>query len=209
MGHSPPYPHPPSRRPPPASDASPSSSWEEASSHCLTALSPSSTITRGYLGDTTDHFTLSPRLTPPLPHPTPSAVSAPRCAHPQLSPELQELQQEVIASVGHDVLRNPGGNKRYLLRGAGEQESGDLGTRWAQVEGKEPRHSRGGDYLILGSPDQQHRALEPSEQSSRRGELRDSQATTEQEPQIEEGCRPRLALGKAPAEPGLTLIARS
>lgn len=43
----------------------------------------------------------------------------------------------------------------------------------------EPRHSRGGDDLVLGSPDQQHRALEPSEQSSREGELRESQATAE------------------------------
>lgn len=36
---------------------------------------------------------------------------------PQLSPMLQELQQEVIASVGHDILRNPGGEKNVQWRG--------------------------------------------------------------------------------------------
>lgn len=36
------------------------------------------------------------------------------CAHtPWLSPMLQELQQEIIASVGHDILRNPGGENVY------------------------------------------------------------------------------------------------
>lgn len=40
-------------------------------------------------------------------------------------------------------------------------------------EKAEPRHSRGGDDLVLGSADQQHGALEPSEQSSREGELRE------------------------------------
>lgn len=34
------------------------------------------------------------------------------CAHtPWFSPMLQEFQQEVIASVRHDVLRNPGGRR--------------------------------------------------------------------------------------------------
>lgn len=40
-------------------------------------------------------------------------------------------------------------------------------------EKAEPGYSRGGDDLVLGSPDQQHGALEPSEQSSREGELRE------------------------------------
>lgn len=47
----------PAHQPP---DTSPSSSWEEASSHCLTALSPSSTMTRGYLGTEWNHVTPQP-----------------------------------------------------------------------------------------------------------------------------------------------------
>lgn len=51
------------------------------------------------------------------------------CAHtPWFSPMLQEFQQEVIASVRHDVLRNPGG-RRMTLEGleGGEEGSGYLG----------------------------------------------------------------------------------
>lgn len=95
----------------------------------------------------------------------------------QLSPKLQELQQEVIASVRHDVLRNPGGKKNYHGE-AGEwgggvwkpgflEGRGGRGNFLAFVDARRaeaPRHSRGGDDLILGSPDQQHRTLVPSGQ---------------------------------------------
>lgn len=87
-----------------------------------------------------------PKLSPPSPRAGVSTHTYVRmCVHtPWLSPMLQELQQEVIASVRHDVLRNPGGEKNVHWRGwrlgrkaldtwfsGGQREEGQLpGCLW-------------------------------------------------------------------------------
>ena len=108
----------PGPQPKPSSDPlSPSSSCEEASSHCSTTRRPSSAITRGYLWRSTGTGGQDPVLFTPHPRTSPSTCTDGStnmyvCAHtPWFSPMLQEFQQEVIASVRHDVLRNPRGRR--------------------------------------------------------------------------------------------------
>lgn len=108
------------------------------------------------------------------------------CAHTPGFTMLQEFQQEVIASVRHDVPQEPWGVRRMTLEGLEGGEEGQMGF-WRAFfgvreqlpgcpsgiqEGRVPRHSRGGDDLIPGSADQQHRALVPSEDSTVGGDLR-------------------------------------
>lgn len=55
---------------------------------------------------------------------------------PPLSPMLQQLQQEVIASIRHDILRNPGGEKSVHCRGwRSGRWPGYLGFWWAEGGG--------------------------------------------------------------------------
>lgn len=91
-----------------------------------------------------------------------------------VSPMLQELQQEVIASVGHDVLGAPRDKKNGQCRAGGWEGR--------TLVGRGSWHSRGGDDLILGSSDQQHRTLEPSEDSEIRRQSSEGKRTTGHHP---------------------------